>query len=462
MFSYLLLTCIFLFNCSLKCAASSEPVHALASAFTQSQGRSFDEEFDERRSLFKGASVVMAEDLHKPFSEIAQNIVSRVTTCKIPGGGPAQDIRLNGGILEVWKQKQNKAPIYFWKYLGRNPTLHLSYPDVPKGKLLQKIPGEVKDMYLTRLDNNSYYRYSISQLTGPLIKPKYPFVPGDCAYMDATGSWLVTREAGKFVNVYQSRPVKRRFPHDLDTKCNVWQEAPALVFESATDYFFSELSKYYNASHEYVDERPQSLYIGRKLYELADDAIEPLECSFAFDPRGRDRLALIFPRFAMLWYLSSNLENDAFRAKGKIIAVADNQSCQFNAGVFHPNGRSLYILSNNFVWRYAIAKQKLRSFRYTYASDASAHRLMSISPQGNYLAVTDPDSGVSVLDTNTMSVLLCVLKGFVCKHITWHDDHPLNFFATSIAQDKTTEESIWQLMPEYDHASMQQCCLNLL
>lgn len=460
MLSYLLLTCIFLFNCSLKCAASSEPVHTVESAFVQSQGRSFDEEFG---SLINGASVVMAGDLHKPFSEIAQNIVSRVTTCKIPGGGPVKDIRLNGSMLEIWKEKQNGRPIYFWTYLQGYPIVHLSYPDVPKGKLLQKIPGEVKDMYLTRLDNNSYYRYAISQLTGPLIKPQYPFAPGDCAYMDPMGTWLVTREVGKYVNVYQCRPIKRRFPHDLDTKCNDWQEAPAVIFESATDYFFSELSKYYNASHEYVDERPQSLYIGHKLYEHPDDAIEPLECSFAFDSRGRDRLALIFPRFIMLWYLSSNLENDGFQAKGNIIARTDDESHRFNAGAFDPNGRYLYILGNNFVWRYAIAKQKLRSFRYTYASDASAHRLMSISPQGNYLAVTDPDSGVSVLDTNTMSVLLCVLKGFVCKHITWHDDHPLNFFATSIAlEDETTEASIWKLMPEYDHTSMQQCCLNLL
>lgn len=256
-----------------------------------------------------------------------------------------------------------------------------------------------------------------------------PFGTSDHACMSNGWDWLVTLEGGHLINLYYC-------PY----YSNEWVEY----------YNKSEPTKYDLRGTPYKHIPNTDSYdivkASLTLFTKPEVDDQPLICSFAFSKhRDNQKLALIFPEKIDLWRLMT--KNTEINAEGKeitehLLAADDSKQYCFNAGTFSHKNNTLYVVGNNFVWRYNPETEALEPFRYTDIPGIDGERLIALAPSDNRLAVADPRAGVSVFDTKTMALLCTVLQGSICKTIALNSC----ILATSVpCESGPSQDSIWHI-----------------
>lgn len=374
--------------------------------------------------------------------------------------GSTGGLYLNGDsgdyVFSAIKQKSHSKAMhvserggYFHDSLEQSQKEHSE-----TGEVLQTVYLR-RNIYLLR-SGNTYHREGPGYAYAKLVKTP-PFSPTDCAH--TSGGWLATVEGGCQINLY---------------RCPYRKES---VYNSA--FQTSSPEQIDAAPHEFTHNKKYFARIALRLFTKSEEDSEPLICSFAFSYTDQNRkLALIFPRQVMLWELSSfDYGKTEIKAKGKVIAQAnlshdkplDELRC-FNTAVFSRDQDALenpflYIAGNNCITRYACQDGKLEQFRYTHVPGLSGSRTITISENGERLAVADPRAGVAVFDTKTMALLCTLLQGIPCKHLAIDGD----LLATSVLNaEGKSREAVWvigqkTIDPEtIENVSLLQLCLNAL
>lgn len=174
----------------------------------------------------------------------------------------------------------------------------------------------------------------------------------------------------------------------------------------------------------------------------------PPNATFGFAFSGKPdspSVALVSLQEAMLWH----------KGEKRVIARNDyytdmplNEIVVFSRCTFSPDGRYLYISSNNFVWRYDNDNEKhvLDSYRYcdryTNIRDViGGARDIAVTPSGELLAVSDPCvSGVSLFETSNMQ-LVCNFPEANFELIGFGDDGKF----LSSGYGAVSADSVWQI-----------------
>lgn len=274
-----------------------------------------------------------------------------------------------------------------------------------------------------------------------------PFSPTDHACMSTGWNWLVTLEDGRLVNLYYC-------PYFRDEeRYDTIKNMPATTYELSG-------TPYKHISNKDMDNDSDIVKSALTLFAKPETDDTPLRCSFAFSYKSaysygtNQDLALIFPHRIMLWKLKAN--KGTIDAKGTVIPVSkisgtnDHTQYSFNAGIFAHKNNTLYVVGNNFVWRYNSETEALERFRYTDIPDLDGQRLITISPNDGRLAVADPRAGVSVFDTKTMSLLFTILQGSICKAIAINSC----ILATSVpCISGPSQDSVWHIVQNSEEIS---------
>ena len=357
------------------------------------------------------------------------------------GYGPTTHINIDCDYTAPYK---NDAALVFMQQIGATKTSYKrknffkeNSNDKPQelAGALQQIVDMRNNVLLERVGDSAYLR------EGPgfneAIIRVLPFGASDHAYMSNGWDWLVTLEGGHLINLYYC------------------------------PYYSNEWVEYYNesepAKHDLRGTPSKhipntDLYKNRDSYDIVKASLtlftkpevddKPLICSFAFSKhRYNQKLALIFPEKIDLWRLMT--KNTEINAEGKeitehLLAADDSKQYCFNAGIFAHKNNTLYVIGNNFVWRYNSETEALERFRYTDIPDIDGERLIALAPSDNRLAIADPRAGVSVFDTETMSLLCTILQGSICKTIAINSC----ILATSVpCEDGPSQDSVWHIVP---------------
>lgn len=386
------------------------------------------------------------------------NLIARATLLKefpkAEGSGPTTHIYLSDDYSALY---QNEAALVFMQQMGTTKTSYKwkeFFKEDSQNKpqeldhateALEQIvyfPNQVK-VFLERFNDSNSSAYLRN---GPNFKSTaiqvLPFGPTDHACMSTGWNWLVTLEDGRLINLYYC-------PYFEDeARYDVMQNMPTAIYElSGTPY-------------KHTDRNFDSVKSAVTLFTKPKTDGKPLVCSFAFSNKSaysygtNQDLALIFPHQIMLWKLRA--DKGTIDAKGTVIPAPKlsrtNGHIQysFNAGTFAHKNKNLYIVGNNFVWRYKPETEALERFRYTDIPDIDGERLIALAPSDNRLAVADPRAGVSVFDTKTMALLCTVLQGSICKTIAINSC----ILATSVpCESGPSQDSIWLIEQKTEEIS---------